>query len=117
MDFASIWAYLPWRRWREWVDHVVSKNSPRRTGPAPGNRTMTTKAAAIATAAWLLLVLGLGLLAVWYMGEHPVRGLGLERRAEMLGSGLGTVAAIGLGGIWGIWLLRRSPRRRDRPRP
>jgi len=71
---------------------------------------MRLRSAIVSTIAWMIVVMGLGLLGVWYMHGHRVGGASSRQRAERLGRGLGTVAALGAAGIWGVWLVKRKRR-------
>ena len=61
---------------------------------------MTLKLALILSAAWTLVIIAGAVLAIWYLSEHPVRGMSAEERASAVGGGMGIVAAIGYAAIW-----------------
>ncbi len=74
---------------------------------------MTLKLALILSAAWTLLIVAGAVLAIWYLSEHPVRGMSAEERASAVGGGMGIVAAIGYAAIWLPLAAKLGQQRRE----
>lgn len=61
---------------------------------------MKLKTALIASAIWMVVVIGIGGVAIWYVSTHPIHGVSNEQRGAQLGGGLGVFAGIGFAAIW-----------------
>lgn len=65
-----------------------------------GDGIVNLKNSIIATVVWTVIVLGIGIGMIIYIGTHPVSGATVEQRSQMAGSGVGFVAALGYAAIW-----------------
>lgn len=62
---------------------------------------MDYKRLLIRSVIWTIVIgVGLGGLAVWYVVSHPVPGVRTEARTEALGRAVGVVIGLGYGAIW-----------------
>jgi len=68
---------------------------------------MSTKWAVISSLALFFILFAVGIAISVSMVGQP----GANRRAEMLGQGMGTMLVIGLGGIWIAWAAQRAPKK------
>lgn len=74
---------------------------------------MTLKIALWATAIWTAVIVAASALMIWYVVKHPIPGVSMEKRAEMLGSGTGVVACIGYAVIWLPLAYKIGKKRRE----
>lgn len=74
---------------------------------------MTLKIALWATAIWTAVIVAASVLMIWYVFKHPIAGVSMEKRAEMLGSGTAVVACIGYAVIWLPIAHRVGKKRRE----
>ena len=68
----------------------------------------------IRSAIWTVLVLGLGMVGVWYIGTHPIPGVSNDARSRRLGEGAAPIALIGYAAIWLPACFRYGHERRNR---
>lgn len=61
---------------------------------------MTVKRLIGLSVIWTVLMTGAGMFGVWYIIEHPARGLRSEERSAQLGGGLGVVTSFGYAALW-----------------
>ncbi len=61
---------------------------------------MKLKTALIASAVWTVVVVGVAGYTIWYVVNHPIRGMSKTDRASKVGGGLGVFAGIGYSAIW-----------------
>ena len=73
---------------------------------------MSLKTALLASAVWTIVAVVVSAVAIWYVMAHPVAGASVEQRSQMLGSGVGTVMAIGYGAIWLPFAFKLGQERR-----
>ncbi|MCA9095797.1 MAG: hypothetical protein KDA68_20095 [Planctomycetaceae bacterium] len=80
---------------RELPNRVIYQDSTGFKG-----QTMTLKRVLILTGAWTLVMVGVCVVAIWYVVTHRVPGVRPEERASQLGSGLGLLTTFGYALIW-----------------
>ena len=73
---------------------------------------MTGKRLILVSVVWTVLMVGVGLMGVWYVTEHPVRGSRTTDRANRLGSGVGALTVIGYAVLWLPYAAKVGKRRR-----
>ena len=76
---------------------------------------MKARWAILASLGWVVLIMGLGLLAMWYVWENRIGGRhNFDERAAAFGRVAGIVTLLGWGGIWGWWVycLKRGKGKR-----
>ncbi|MFO0950786.1 MAG: hypothetical protein U0835_06445 [Isosphaeraceae bacterium] len=66
----------------------------------------------IASVVWLVVGLGLGLLALWYLGSHPIPGASQQKRAEQLGQAVAYTISFGWAVLWIPWAYQKGQERR-----
>lgn len=74
---------------------------------------MTTRLALILTGVWTLIVVVGCVAVIWYATSTTSRSVAAARMGQA-GTGCGTIAAIGYGGIWIPWAAAYGKRRRER---
>lgn len=77
-----------------------------------GVANLNLKISIIATVVWTVIVLGVGIGMIIYIGTHPVSGATVEQRSQMAGSGVGFVAALGYAAIWLPFAFKKGQERR-----
>lgn len=77
-----------------------------------GDGIVNLKNLIIATVVWTVIVLGIGIGMIIYIGTHPVSGATVEQRSQMAGSGVGFVAALGYAAIWLPFAFKKGQERR-----
>jgi len=77
-----------------------------------GDGIVNLKNSIIATVVWTVIVLGIGIGMIIYIGTHPVSGATVEQRSQMAGSGVGFVAALGYAAIWLPFAFKKGQERR-----
>ena len=77
-----------------------------------GDGIVNLKNSIIATVVWTVIVLGIGIGMIIYIGTHPVSGARVEQRSQMAGSGVGFVAALGYAAIWLPFAFKKGQERR-----
>ena len=78
-----------------------------------GDGIVNLKNSIIATVVWTVIVLGIGIGMIIYIGTHPVSGATVEQRSQMAGSGVGFVAALGYAAIWLPFAFKKGQERRS----
>lgn len=74
---------------------------------------MTLKTILLATAGWTLFAIVVSVALISYIVANPVAGLSAEKRAQMLGSGVGMFVAIGYAVIWLPYAYKLGKKRRE----
>ncbi len=77
-----------------------------------GDGIVNLKNSIIATVVWTVIVLGIGIGMIIYIGTHPVSGATVEQRSQMAGSGVGFVAALGYAAIWLPFAFKKGQEKR-----
>jgi len=77
-----------------------------------GDGIVNLKNSIITTVIWTVIVLGIGIGMIIYIGTHPVSGATVEQRSQMAGSGVGFVAALGYAAIWLPFAFKKGQERR-----
>lgn len=75
---------------------------------------MDVRRLVIRSAVWTVLVLGLGMAGVWYIGTHPIPGVSNNARSRRLGEACAPIALIGYAAIWLPACFRYGQERRTR---
>lgn len=73
---------------------------------------MTVKRLILASVLWTVVAIGLGLLGVWYIVEHPVPGASSEARSERLGQATAFLVTVGYAVLWLPFAYKVGQRRR-----
>ena len=76
-----------------------------------GDGIVNLKNSIIATVVWTVIVLGIGIGMIIYIGTHPVSWATVEQRSQMAGSGVGFVAALGYAAIWLPFAFKKGQER------
>ena len=74
---------------------------------------MTLKTILIATAGWTLFAIMVSVALISYIVAHPLAGVSAEKRAQMLGSGVGIFVSIGYAVIWLPYAYKVGKKRRE----
>lgn len=74
---------------------------------------MTLKTILIATSGWTLFAIIVSVALISYIVTHPIAGVSSEKRAQMLGSGVGIFVSIGYAVIWLPYAFKVGKKRRE----